>query len=113
MHYMNLSDHTHLELQVVLPSMPEEPKPTVQDRSGSIRVRWDKCNVELYKDVVQDALSTSGLKPPSSSLDADTCVRTITSILNGAAKAASPFPRKKKSKKGYPIWMIRWRLRCK
>ena len=53
---------------------------------------------------MQDALSTSGLKPPSSSLDADTCVRTITSILNGAAKAASPLPRKKKSKKGYPIW---------
>lgn len=104
MHYLNLSDHTHLELQMVLPSMPEEPKPVVKDRSGSLRVRWDKCDVELYKDVVHDALSTAGLNPPSSHLDADISVRTITSILDGAAKAASPLPRKKKSKKGYPIW---------
>ena len=46
-------------------------------------------------EVVQDAPATLGSHPPSTPLDADICNHTITSDLNGAAKAASPVPCKK------------------
>ena len=53
---------------------------------------------------MQGVLATVGPHPPSSLPDADMCVPTITSVMSGAVKAASPEPRRKWSKKGFPIW---------
>ena len=104
MHYLNMSDHTHLELSLKLTVPLSLPEPSSQDQVRDIKIRWDKCDTSLYKEVVQESLLAAPLLSPLSALDADLCVRSLTKVLHVAAKAASPLQRKKRSRKEFPIW---------
>ena len=81
--------------------LPEAP---TQDPSRGAKIRWEKCHTDLYREIVQESLSAAPILAPLSDLDADMCVRSLTNVMHLAAKAASPSPRKKRSKKGFPIW---------
>ena len=99
MHYPNMSDHTHLELSLKLTVPLSLPEPSLQDQARDAKIRLNKCDTSLYKEVVQESLLAAPLLPPLSALDADMCVRSLTKVLHVAAKAASPLQRKKRSKK--------------
>ena len=57
-HYLNTSDHTHLELCLKMTSssllLSEAP---TQDPSRGTKIRWEKCDTDLYKEIVQESLS--------------------------------------------------------
>ena len=80
------------------------PEPSSQDQVRDIKIRWDKCDTSLYKEIMQESLLAAPLLPPLSALDADLCVRSLTKVLHVAAKVASPLQRKKRSRNGFPIW---------
>ena len=98
MHYLNMSDHTHLELSLKLTVPLSLPEPSSQNQVRDIKIRWHKCESSLYKEVVQESLLAAPLLSPLSALDADLCVRSLTKVLHVAAKAASPLQRKKSKK---------------
>ena len=104
MHYLNMSAHTHLELSLKLTVPLSLPEPSRQDQVRDTKIRRDKYDTSLYKEVVQESLLVAPLLPPLSALDADMCVRSLIKVLHVAAKAASPLQRKKRSRKGFPIW---------
>ena len=71
-HYLNTSDHTHLELSLKMASsswlLPEAP---TQDPSRGAKIRWEKCDTDLYREIVQESLSAAPILAPLSDLDAD------------------------------------------
>ena len=69
------------------------------------KIRLEKCDTDLYRRVVQEYLEAKILHPPSTALDADKYVKTLTKVLHVEAEATSPIRRKRKSKKGFPIWI--------
>ena len=62
---------------------------------------------------MQESLLAAPLLPPLSALDADMRVRSFTKVLHVAAKAVSPLQRKKRYRKGFPIWNERLQQLCK
>ena len=73
--------------------------------AGVTKIRLDKCDTDLYREVVQESLEAKILHPPSTALDADMYVKTLTTVLHVEAEVASPIRPQRKSKKGFPIWI--------
>ena len=69
------------------------------------RVTFEKywCDLSLYKAVVSESLAR-GSSEVECTLDAELIVRSITSTLRKASETSCPEPKKRKSKKGFPIW---------
>ena len=83
MHHLNLSDHTHLEIYISGIGAKDQltgAKDFVPAINPQSRIRWGKCDLELYSDVVTEKLST--VSPlVECTLDAELLVRTISSTL--------------------------------
>ena len=103
MHHLNLSDHTHLEICISAKDQLTGAKDFVPAINTQPRIRWEKYDLELYSDVVTEKLSI--VSPiVECSLDAELLVRTISSTLRKASEMSCPERKKRKTKKGFPVW---------
>ena len=91
MHYLNMSDHTHLELSLKLTVPLSLPEPSSQDQVRDIKIRWDKSDTSLYNEVVQESLLAAPLLQPLSAPDADLCVRSLTKVLHWRPRPHLPY----------------------
>ena len=67
------------------------------------RIRWNKCDLDLYKSVVSASLSRIPTDVECT-LDADLLVKSLPSSLRRALRLLALNLKKKKSGKGLPIW---------
>ena len=106
MHHLNLSDHTHLEICISGIGAKDQltgAKDSVLAINPQSRIRREKCDLELYSHVVAEKLST--VSPlVECSLDAELLVRTISFTLRKASEMSCSEPKKRKTKKGFPVW---------
>ena len=45
------------------------PTRTFQDPSRGAKIRWEKCDTDLYREIVQESLSAAPILAPLSDLD--------------------------------------------
>ena len=94
MHHLNLSGHTHLDLCVFGIGVVD---PSSGARSwtpeGTLPpwIRWDKCDLNLYKETVCKKLS-GPVPVVECSLDVELLVRSISSTLHKASEMSCPEP---------------------
>ena len=63
MHELNMSDHTHLELSLKLTVPLSLLEPSLQDQARDGKIRLNKCDTSLYKEVVQESLLRGAITP--------------------------------------------------
>ncbi|MEW8548401.1 MAG: endonuclease/exonuclease/phosphatase family protein, partial [Candidatus Thiodiazotropha sp.] len=106
MHYMNLSDHTHISIELPAKSLSVRRNEKVTAPIGlKKRINWGKCDLLEYDSAVKENLEMVPREIPDSGLEAELLVRKLTCVLyNGACVASKQCGRRKKSKAGLPIW---------
>ena len=105
-HHLNLSDHTNLESHINTAAPRAQASSEKSSRSKCVlhsRIKWNKCDLSLCKAVVSESLA-HGSSEVECTLDAELIVRSITSTLCKASETSCAEPKKRKSKKGLPIW---------
>lgn len=104
--YLNLSDHTRVELYIEVDVKMQESssqEPSQAEAIAHLRIRWNKCDLDLYRSVVSTNLTRISTDVVCT-LDADLLAKSLTSFMRKTSETACPKPRKKKSGKGLPIW---------
>ena len=105
----NMSDHVEVVLY-----MPNSPKVIPEKTSANVetlscveqKIRWEKCDTGLYKEVLETKLFMLEEVYPECDLDADLIVVSLNTTLYSASVAATPKGRsqKKRRKKVLPLW---------
>ena len=110
----NLSDHVEVVLRIHsypasdVDSSSAEPK-TCQSQSynNKSKIRWDKCDLHLYSDILQTGIQRIEIKHSTTLSDIDLTAVALKKILYDTSAASPPKKRKsgvQKKKNRLPVW---------
>ena len=93
----NLSDHVEVAIHTeIIPInvWGDNPEGKILTNSGNdhikSKVRWDKCDLQLYFDILQAGLQKIEAKGPSTLLDIDLTAVALNKLLYDASVASTP-----------------------
>ena len=108
----NLSDHVEVVLHTdiipinILGGNPEGNILTLSSKDHiKPKVRWDKCDLQLYSDILQAGLQKIEANGPSTLLEIDLSAMALNKLLYDASVASTPKKSNGARKKSrLPVW---------
>ena len=83
MHYLNLSDHTHITLKSHI-HLERLTQTTPKDETPQVlkpRIRWNKCDFNEYHSYVENSFNKDPPPDLTSNMDVDLALLKLTNIL--------------------------------
>ena len=106
---LNLSDHVEVALSIqdgITEICILTPKEVETPSCIKPKIRWEKSDPDLYRDILETNLTPMENSHPACRLDVDIMVSSLNSVLYRASVAATPKgrPQKKPRKRTLPLW---------
>ena len=108
----NLSDHVEVDLHtdiILINILGDNPEGKILTHSGKDhikpKVRWDKCDLQLYSDILQAGLQKTEANSPFTLLEIDLTAMALNKLLYDASLASTPKKLNGARKKSrLPVW---------